>query len=249
MKSLTWFGYFKKGENFNFSYLNKLKFESKLKKSLIFLHFLNKKIGSNKSYDNHQGSSSSGGGNSEFSVQKDTIFIQNLPKTVTTQDLETNFGSIGIIKIDKKTQQPKIWIYKDKSTGEGKGEATVTYDDDAAATAAIEWFNEKEIMGNIVKITLATRKNNTNFGNRGGGGGGGGGRFNSNRGGGGNYRGGGGGGGGGYNNDRNNDRNRGGGGSGGGGGGGGGGGYGSRNNDRYSRPAPYWFYFTQSKLI
>ena len=76
-----------------------------------------------------------------MTVQKDTIFIQNLPKDVTNQDLELHFGSIGIIKNDKKTNQPKIWIYKDKSTGEGKGEATVTYDDDQAAKAAIEWFN------------------------------------------------------------------------------------------------------------
>ena len=76
-------------------------------------------------------------------IQRDTIFIQNLPKSVTNQELEQNFGSIGIIKNDKKTNAPKIWIYKDRNTGEGKGEATVTYDDEAAATAAIEWFNSK----------------------------------------------------------------------------------------------------------
>jgi RNA-binding protein FUS len=64
-----------------------------------------------------------------------------LPKTVTVQDLEEKFGMIGVIKIDKKTNQPKIWIYKDKNTGEGKGEATVTYDDEEAASAAIKWFN------------------------------------------------------------------------------------------------------------
>jgi RNA-binding protein FUS len=46
-----------------------------------------------------------------------------------------------MIKTDKRTNLPKIWIYKDKSSGEGKGEATVTYDDEAAASAAIEWFN------------------------------------------------------------------------------------------------------------
>jgi RNA-binding protein FUS len=45
--------------------------------------------------------------------------------------------------MDKKTQKPKIWIYKDKNTGEGKGEATVTYDDENAASAAIDWFNSK----------------------------------------------------------------------------------------------------------
>ena len=57
------------------------------------------------------------------------------------KELEESFGSIGIIKSDKRTNQPKIWIYKDKNTGEGKGEATVTYDDEEAASAAINWFN------------------------------------------------------------------------------------------------------------
>lgn len=167
-------------------------------------------------------------------VQRDTIFIQNLPKTVTVTELEQNFGSIGLIKIDKKTGNSKIWIYKDKTTGEGKGEATVTYDDEEAATAAINWFDNKEILGCIVKIQLATRKNNfNNFkGHRGGGGGfrgdhrgdrghGGGNRFNDRR-----------------NNDRNErnydrqndrgDRNQ-------------GRGYqhSNRSNNNYSRPTPY----------
>lgn len=44
-------------------------------------------------------------------------------------------------KNDKKTGAPKIWIYKDKTTGEGKGEATITYEDEEAAQAAINWYN------------------------------------------------------------------------------------------------------------
>ena len=39
--------------------------------------------------------------------------------------------------------QPKIWIYKDRNTGEQKGEATVTYDDPQAAQSAISWFDGK----------------------------------------------------------------------------------------------------------
>ena len=128
-------------------------------------------------------------------IQRDTIFVQNLPKNVSVEELEEKFGSIGKIKIDKKTNASKIWIYKDKNTGDGKGECTITYEDEAAAEAAIQWFNEKVIMGNVVKIQLATRKNNfNNFrggsrGGRGGGGGGGsgGGRY---EGGGGRYDGG-----------------------------------------------------------
>lgn len=44
---------------------------------------------------------------------------------------------------DKKTGDPKIWIYKNKQTGQPKGEATVTYDDEYTATSAIEWFNSE----------------------------------------------------------------------------------------------------------
>jgi RNA-binding protein FUS len=76
-------------------------------------------------------------------IQRDTVFIQNLPKTVTAEELAEKFGSIGIIKTDKRTGNPKIWVYKDKNTGDGKGEATVTYDDEMAASAAIDWFNGK----------------------------------------------------------------------------------------------------------
>jgi RNA-binding protein FUS len=85
--------------------------------------------------------SSPGSGSGDMMIQRDTIFIQNLPKNVTTDELSQSFGAIGIIKNDKRTGLPKIWIYKDKSSGEGKGEATVTYDDEAAAEAAINWFN------------------------------------------------------------------------------------------------------------
>ena len=101
--------------------------------------------GNRGGYQNNSRSqdNNSGGGQDDILIQRDTVFIQNLPRSVTNDDLEKHFGSIGIIKMDKKTNAPKIWIYKDRNTGEGKGEATVTYDDEAAATAAIEWFHGK----------------------------------------------------------------------------------------------------------
>ena len=42
---------------------------------------------------------------------------------------------------DKRTGNPKVWIYKDKMTSVPKGEATVTFEDPATAKAAIEWFD------------------------------------------------------------------------------------------------------------
>lgn len=65
-----------------------------------------------------------GGGdrNSEVVTQDDTIFVQGMDPEVTENEINDHFGSIGIIKKDKRTQKPKIWLYKVKETGVGKGE-------------------------------------------------------------------------------------------------------------------------------
>lgn len=76
-------------------------------------------------------------------VPNDTIFVSGFPEETTEAQLAEHFGQIGIIKTDRKNQCPKIWIYKDKTTGRGKGEATITYDDPPTATSAISWFSGK----------------------------------------------------------------------------------------------------------
>lgn len=94
----------------------------------------------------------------------DTIFVSGLPEDIDEDGLVQHFGSIGVIKTDKRTGKPKVWIYKDKNTGRPKGEATITYDDCETAKAAINWFNEKDFGGNTIKVEIATRKMNNNFG-------------------------------------------------------------------------------------
>lgn len=76
--------------------------------------------------------------------------------------------------------KPKIWLYRNKETGESKGEATITYDDANAAQSAISWFDNKNFNGATIKVSLAQRQNNWQKGGgfrrggpRGGGGGGG----------------------------------------------------------------------------
>ena len=59
---------------------------------------------------------------------------------------------------DKRTGNPKIWIYRDKITNEPKGDATITYEDPHAATAAVEWFNSTEFHGNIISVSIAENK-------------------------------------------------------------------------------------------
>lgn len=77
----------------------------------------------------------------------DTVYIQGLPPDTTEASLGDYFGSIGIIKKDKKTKAPKIWLYRDKESGSLKGDGTVSYEDPFSAASAIEWFNNKEWKG------------------------------------------------------------------------------------------------------
>ena len=41
----------------------------------------------------------------------------------------------------------KVWLYRDKGTGQFKGDCTVTYEDPFSAASAVEWFNNKEFRG------------------------------------------------------------------------------------------------------
>ena len=81
--------------------------------------------------------------NDKYESSTDSVYISGLPSTVTEKDIEDKFGSIGIIKTDKKTREKKITLYRDKSTDMPKGDAIVTYEDPGSATAAISWFNGK----------------------------------------------------------------------------------------------------------
>ncbi|KMS94175.1 hypothetical protein BVRB_024050, partial [Beta vulgaris subsp. vulgaris] len=90
-----------------------------------------------------------------------TIYITGLQSNVTIQHLADKFGTIGRIKTDKKTGEPKIYVYSDKATNVPKGDGTVTFDDPNAATAAVDWFNGTEFMGGQITVQLAEEKGYT----------------------------------------------------------------------------------------
>ncbi|XP_011351863.1 RNA-binding protein cabeza isoform X2 [Ooceraea biroi] len=125
------------------------------------------------------GDRNSGGGDGMV-TQEDTIFVSGMDPSISEEEICQHFGAIGVIKHDKRTGKPKIWMYKDKNTGKSKGEATVTYDDQNAARSAISWFDGKEFKGCTIKVQIAQHKSNWQGnrmgGGRGGGGGGGRGR-------------------------------------------------------------------------
>lgn len=84
----------------------------------------------------------------------DTVYISGFPENITEEEIAEYFGSIGVLKLDKKARppKPKIWLYRDKTTGALKGDGTVSYEDPFAAGSAVEWFNNKEWKGEGVMV-------------------------------------------------------------------------------------------------
>ncbi|TQD90384.1 hypothetical protein C1H46_024021 [Malus baccata] len=87
-----------------------------------------------------------------------SVYVCNLPEGTDENMLAEHFGTIGLLKKDKRTGRPKIWLYRDKLTNEPKGDATVTYEDPHAASAAVEWFNDKQFHGNTIGVFIAESK-------------------------------------------------------------------------------------------
>lgn len=87
-----------------------------------------------------------------------SVYVCNLPDGTDENMLAEYFGTIGLLKKDKRTGRPKIWLYRDKVTNEPKGDAAVTYEDPHAAFAAVEWFNNKDFHGSIIGVHIAESK-------------------------------------------------------------------------------------------
>lgn len=46
----------------------------------------------------------------------DMVYVSGLPDGTTEEQIAEHFGSIGLLKQDKKKGKPKIWLYRDKAT-------------------------------------------------------------------------------------------------------------------------------------
>lgn len=47
-----------------------------------------------------------------------------------------------------------IWLHRDKITQELNGDATVAFEDPHAAAAAVEWFNNTEMNGHVISVSV-----------------------------------------------------------------------------------------------
>eukprot|EP01049_Picozoa_sp_SAG25_P016181 SAG25_NODE_3601_length_1026_cov_1.656958_1_plen_168_part_10 len=126
---------------------------------------------------------------------KKQIYVSGLPKDITEAEFIEKFSQVGQIAKDPKRARfepgaKKVWLYKDRRTGQLKGDGTITFADEEAANAAVDFFHGVEMpgwsersKGEKLHVSIAERKEGWDKGKRwaGGGGGGGGGDRNSYR--------------------------------------------------------------------
>jgi cold-inducible RNA-binding protein len=97
------------------------------------------------------------------------LYIGNLSFKVTEEDLEAKLAEFG--------QVESVKIITDRDTGQSKGFGFAEMATDAAATAAIDGLNGKDLGGRSLKVNEARPQERSPRGGGGGGpGGGGGGR-------------------------------------------------------------------------
>ncbi|CAN6556385.1 unnamed protein product [Malus baccata var. baccata] len=105
------------------------------------------------------------------------IYISNLPPDVTVDELQQLFGGIGQVgrikqKRGYKDQWPyNIKIYTDES-GKNKGDACLAYEDPSAAHSAGGFYNDYDLRGYKISVTMAERSAPRPSFEQGGGGGG-----------------------------------------------------------------------------
>ena len=58
-------------------------------------------------------------------------------------ELVQYFSTVGEVKVDRNSKQPRVHLYKDKATGEPLGEATITYKDNQTQRTALETYNNQ----------------------------------------------------------------------------------------------------------
>lgn len=72
------------------------------------------------------------------------IYISNLPKDITAEEIEEHFAKCGAIRIDPNTGERKIKVYHDDE-GVPKGDALLSFENIESVATAIEMLHESNI--------------------------------------------------------------------------------------------------------
>jgi cold-inducible RNA-binding protein len=106
-------------------------------------------------------------------MSNNKLFVANIPFSVEDEDLKSHFSSVGNVLSAR--------VVRDRDSGRSRGFGFVEMESDELAQAAIEAFNDQELSGRPINVSVARPREE---------GGGGGGGFRGGRGGGGGGRGG-----------------------------------------------------------
>lgn len=85
-----------------------------------------------------------------------SIFVTNLSKTTSLEQLKDLFSKYGPIALDKGNS-PRIKLYYDE-LGNFKQEALIIYESEKSVELAIQMVNDTEVEGNIIKVETASFK-------------------------------------------------------------------------------------------
>ncbi|CAF4525867.1 unnamed protein product [Rotaria sp. Silwood1] len=96
----------------------------------------------------------------ENALLRHVVYVTGLPKEIQNETLAEVFAAAcgPIAPVDVRSPKPKIWVYKDRQTREGKGEATITFINPESCQMAINYFNGKELFGREIRVTLCPRR-------------------------------------------------------------------------------------------
>lgn len=84
-------------------------------------------------------------------LEANTIYISNLPESVTEDSLAALLSETANIKVDRKTGEPMVKLFEDKVGGR---EAEVVLDDPRSGTGIVSWFNGYDFKGSKIQVSL-----------------------------------------------------------------------------------------------
>ena len=81
------------------------------------------------------------------------VYASGLPRDCTTEEVASVFGKAGLLDLDEETQRPKIKLYRNKATGQLKGDASICYARPESVPLAITLLDDAPF-----RMTAATNK-------------------------------------------------------------------------------------------
>mmetsp|Transcript_4800 Transcript_4800/g.11284 ORF Transcript_4800/g.11284 Transcript_4800/m.11284 type:complete len:484 (-) Transcript_4800:206-1657(-) len=67
------------------------------------------------------------GWNEKAATAHSWVYVEGLPPDATVEEVAAHFAKCGVLAVDPVTQEPRVKLYRDRVTGELKGDASICY--------------------------------------------------------------------------------------------------------------------------